>query len=178
MVLFTLIFIAAMLIGPVLLGFVFPVAVNEGIKNFKAVGRSFKLVTKRFRRVLGANLLVGAVLFVVFIAFVFAVMYIATNRFAGPFDSANLKIMFYVIFGIEALVTLLLLPYGAALNTVLYFDARVRTEGEGWLNYAKAEDAGSPVEEDTAYEEEAGSESELSSPENGETRDSESPEGE
>jgi hypothetical protein len=178
MVLFTLIFIAAMLIGPVLLAFVFPAAVNEDIKNFKAIGRSFKLAGKRFRRVLGANLLVGAVLFVVFIVFMFAVMYISTNGFAGPFDSANLKIMFYVIFGVEALVTLLLLPYGAALNTVLYFDARVRTEGEGWLNYAKAEDAGSPVEEDTAYEEEAGSESELPSPENGETRDSESPEGE
>jgi hypothetical protein len=166
-ILFSVIFIAAMLIGPVMLSFVFPAAVNENIKNFKAIGRSFRLVGKRFKRVIGANFLVIAIVFIILFALLTAAVYYCTNGFVGPFDTANFKIMFYVIFGVEALISLLLLPYGAALNTVLYFDARVRTEGEGWLNYAKAEGTKTYVpENETVYDEGAIDESELPAPTN------------
>lgn len=179
LVLFMLIFFAAMLIGPVLLSFVLPAAVNEDIKNFKAVGRSFRLVGKRFKRVIGADFLVMAVVSVILFALIAVVSYFCTNGFTGPFDFSNSGIMIYVMLGVEALISILLLPYGAALNTVLYFDARVRTEGEGWLNYAKAEGTETPVpESETAYDEGTESESELPAPENDGSRDPESPEGE
>jgi hypothetical protein len=168
-----------MLIGPVMLSFVFPAAVNENIKNFKAIGRSFRLVGKRFKRVIGANFLVIAIVFIILFALLTAAVYYCTNGFVGPFDTANFKIMFYVIFGVEALISLLLLPYGAALNTVLYFDARVRTEGEGWLNYAKAEGTKTYVpENETVYDEGAIDESELPAPKNDVSDDPKNGEGE
>lgn len=184
MILFVLVFIAAMLIGPMLLSFVFPAAVNENIKNFKAVGRSFKLVGKRFWRVLFANLLVGAVMFLVFAILLIAVLISFLGDVSGPESMGDLKPMFYVIFGVEALISLLLIPYSAALNTVLYFDTRVRTEGEGWLNYAKAEGAEPPVSDGSAVykEDPAVYENEndtfMPDPEGSEARHPETPEGE
>ncbi|OQB25041.1 MAG: hypothetical protein BWY11_00705 [Firmicutes bacterium ADurb.Bin182] len=131
-------FIAAMMTGPVLTAFVFPITVNENIKNFKAVGRSIKLVAKKFWRVFCANLIAGAVMFFTIAALIAAIAVYSTNYFSVLPDFGDIKLLTYIALGFQALLTLFLLPYFAALNTVLYFDTRVRTEGEGWLNYARA----------------------------------------
>ncbi|MEL7608989.1 MAG: hypothetical protein AAGU74_05745 [Bacillota bacterium] len=109
------------------LSFVYPVAVNEGLKNFKAVERSFKLVSKRFGRVLGVSLTL-----VLAAALVFGLSMTALLLLQITGDGLLEGIAIFVVY---AAFICLFMPYCAALYTVLYFDVRVRLEGEGWLNY-------------------------------------------
>ena len=121
-----LVVVAVSVMGMCFLSFVYPVAVNEGLKNFKAIERSFKIVSKRFGRVFGVSmtLVFAATLAVGLIAVVLYFLQATDWPFA-----------MIVPFVVETALVCLCMPYVTALNTVLYFDSRVRMEGEEWLNY-------------------------------------------
>lgn len=121
-----LVIIAATVTGMSFLAFVYPVAVNEGLKNFKAIERSFKLVSKRFGRVLGVSMT---------LALVAAVASLPIAAVSFFLIEADRLLAMFVLIPLEIVLACLCMPYGTALYTVLYFDARVRLEGEGWLNY-------------------------------------------
>lgn len=124
------------LCGTAFLAFVYPVAVNEGAKNFSAIGRSLKLVGKRFGRVLGCSAILWAagtaaqlVLMGVFVLLVFALGLSA--------NIPALVIAFLLFFLMEVFVSSLITLYTASLHTVLYCDTRVRLEGDKWLDYGE-----------------------------------------
>lgn len=114
--LLVLLFFAAMLF----LSFIYPVAVNEGIYNFKALGRSFRLTAKRFWRVLGTNLLVSVILAVVIFALTVGYEFLPQNQ---PWSAA-----LYTLAVI--LAEMFYLPYQYSLTTALYFDACARFPAE------------------------------------------------
>lgn len=111
-----LIFFVAMLF----LSFLYPVAVNEGVYNFKALGRSFKLVAKRFWRVLGMNLLAFLVLAIVIFALMLGYALLPTDNYHNEIVAMLLYTMIII------LVEVFFLPYQVSLSTALYFDARAR----------------------------------------------------
>jgi membrane protein len=115
------------LAGMSFLLFVYPIAVNEPVKNFAAVKRSFQLVWKRFGRVLGCELIVLGV------AFLAALLIILCFALALSLASAAAAVLGVLATLGYAAFVLFLGPYEAALATVLYFDSRVRLEGTAWL---------------------------------------------
>lgn len=115
------------LVGMSFLLFVYPIAVNEPVKNFAAVKRSFQLVWKRFGRVLGCELIVLGV------AFLAALLIILCFALALSLASAAAAVLGVLATLGYAAFVLFLGPYEAALATVLYFDSRVRLEGTAWL---------------------------------------------
>lgn len=124
--------IVLVLAGMCFVSFTYPVAVNENLRNFKAVGRSIKLVAKRFWRVLGAN-----VLFALILSVALAVLMVACYFICGQ-SLLNTVPLFIAV---ELIISVLSVPFGIALSTTLYFDTRVRVEGEGWINAGVADTA-------------------------------------
>lgn len=112
------------------LSFTYPAAINENKKNFAAVGRSLTLGFKRYGRTLLAKLLFTFVGFValmiayVIIVAIAAIGYLALKQFA-------IAETVLIVFAIAALLFVIAFigTYYAALDTVLYFDAHVRTDG-------------------------------------------------
>ncbi len=118
-----------------LLSFVFPVAVNEPVRNFAAVGRSIKLVWKRLGRVVGCTFILCGIAFL--IAFISAGAMAAAD-FLPPAAAAVVLILASLLY--IALIMFLSL-YQPALATVLYFDARARLEGTSFPPFVQAQPA-------------------------------------
>ncbi len=127
-VLGVLLLLVVELAGMSFLLFVYPIAVNEPVKNFAAIKRSFQLVWKRFGRVLGCELIVLGVAFLA--ALLIVLCFVLALSLASAAAAAVLGVL--AALGYAAFV-LFLGPYKAALATVLYFDSRVRLEGTAWL---------------------------------------------
>lgn len=123
------------LAGQSFLCLTYPAAVNENVRNFDAVGRSFKFAGGRFGRVFGTRLLFRACLTVVSLL-LFGVAYstVATQTVAENvyFNSAPSWLTYAGIFAV-LLVRFFGELFAPALDTVLYYDARVRLEGRAWL---------------------------------------------
>lgn len=115
MLLLVLIFFAAMLF----LSFLYPVAVNEEVYHFKALGRSFKLVAKRFWRVFGTNLLVLLIL-----AVIIGILGVGYALLLNNGMDLTLSLMLYTL--ALVIVQAFFFPYQVSLSTALYYDARVR----------------------------------------------------
>ena len=109
-----------MVAATLFLSFLYPVAVNEGVYNFKALGRSFKLVAKRFWRVLGTNLLTMLIVFIATAAVCTGYILILASTML---DETVSLILFTVLL---AVIEAFYFPYAASLSTALYFDARAR----------------------------------------------------
>ena len=117
------------LAGQSFVAFVYPAAVNENIKNFDAVGRSMRLSVKRFGRILLCRLIVGAALLFVELILMLLIalaLILAEGEAIGWIIAAALGLA-------AAFATLFAGLYMPALDTVLYFDTRVRLEGTEWL---------------------------------------------
>ena len=110
---------------------VYPVAVNEGKRCFQAVARSARLVRGRFGRMYGVTLLYSLAVCAVMGLIAWAATLLIS-------DGTGWAMLATAPLTLGALC--FLLPWQAALYTTLYYDARVRTEGTGWLNEAPAED--------------------------------------
>ncbi len=139
------------LCGQSLVAFVYPIAVNENVRNFDAVGRSLKLAGKRLGRVLGAKALFS-------LAYVIAILIpvggaAAVLAVAGVTSGAlpgTTEIVLCVVLGLAAFVIALMgRVYSVALDTVLYYDARVRLEGSAWLGMGGEAQANAPRPEET-----------------------------
>lgn len=126
----------------------YPVAVNESVMNFDAVGRSFKLTSKRYGRVLGCKLLYGAVL--VGIEGALGILGAVVLALSMDFDAMALAPVAYGVLGVIALasifVSILASLFTPALDTVLYYDARTRVEGRAWLGMDAAAQTQAPVD--------------------------------
>lgn len=145
------------LCGQTFICFTYPVAANESVFNFDAVGRSLKLTSKRFGRVFGAKLLYSLIFLgieVVLGAIIALVLVLAMD-----FETVGIAPWGYPFLGVLALaslfVSVLASVYVPALDTVLYYDARTRVEGRAWLGMdqpgAQAQNAPQPGDE-THYE--------------------------
>ncbi len=113
----------------VFLALIYPVAVHENKRAFKAVGRAFSLTAKRFWRMFGVYLIVVFALFLVISAILAYPMYtIFSSTIAGTSSSkATLQMMLWVYLP-TGLLSLFLQPYLMALYTALYVDASSRIE--------------------------------------------------
>lgn len=103
--------------------FAMPVLLVEGLRGRSALGRSFKLVRRRWWQTFGV-IAVGFILASIVSALVQAVF--VAGIFAGK-DSDALVLLFDALAGVVGLAVTT--PFQAALLTVLYFDLRVRKEG-------------------------------------------------
>lgn len=104
------------------LSFAYPAAVNEGKRNFAALGRSITLGFKRYGRIIAARLIFSAVnALAALLLIVPAVLIISAGEFTPAAIAAIVLIALIYIFAAAVFRC-----YGAALNTVLYFDAKVR----------------------------------------------------
>jgi hypothetical protein len=99
--------------------FVYPVAITEKTYHFNAVGRSFKLVAKKFWKVLGINILVYLLVYIVIGAITGLALIAAV---LSPVD-----IMFQQV--ITLLISALATPIIYIAAAILYFDVRIRVEG-------------------------------------------------
>ncbi len=114
-------------IAVMFLSFVYPAAVAEGKLNFRAIGQSFRLVGRRFWRVLGVSLI--SVLALGLLSLLLSGAGIAmsiSTVIAGEFEELGSGIT--MILAGSILATMLYTPYAMALNTVLYYDAVSRDE--------------------------------------------------
>lgn len=143
---FLLVFVAE-LAGTSFLLFVYPVAVNEPIRNFAAVKRSFQLVWKRFGRVFGCLLILSG------IALVFALIFAACMFFAITLSGVAGIVLICLAVLLYLVMLLFLSPYEAALVTVLYFDTRTRMEGTAWLGEPQQPSAQPQQPEPAAWQE-------------------------
>lgn len=125
-----------------ILCFTYPVAANESAFHFNAVGRSIKLAFSRFGRVIGCKLLLGAIftgielVLVALVLLVLALMGALTSDTLTTEGIAALSLYAVIQMALAVFATL----YTPALDTVLYYDARVRLEGRGWLGMDKKPD--------------------------------------
>lgn len=120
------------LAGQCFITFAYPAAVNENERNFNAVGRSMKLVFKRFWRVFLCRLIVGLVFTAVTV--ILAGLLVLTALLMDGRLAAGLGVA--IIVALSLIILLAAMAYSlfdSAVNTVLYFDTRVRLEGEDWL---------------------------------------------
>lgn len=135
------------------LSFTYPAAVNENKKNFAAVGRSLTLGFKRYGRTLWAKLLFTFFAFMaVMIAYalivaIAAIGYLALKRFA-------IAETVLIVFAVAALlfITAFIGTYSAALDTVLYLDTYVRTDGEPSAQNNGSSDASDEAGEQSSCE--------------------------
>lgn len=118
------------LAAQVLVSLSFPAAVNEPEKRgFGAVGRSFSLAGSRFFPALFANLLLWVFMWL------FTLPFSAANLilYAAEADKAlRICILAGLLCGV--ILSLCREVYARALYTVIYFDARLRKEGEAFLH--------------------------------------------
>jgi hypothetical protein len=105
--------------------FVIPVIIIERRDPISAIGRSWKLVTSIFWRVLG----VAVILFL--LSLVFQAMAIVLGIFIGSiFDPFTQYAMSQALGQIvDYGISMLLIPLFMITYTLLYFDARIRKEG-------------------------------------------------
>ncbi len=141
-ILLFIVMVAVQLAGSAFLLFVYPVAVNEPVKNFAAIKRSFTLVGKRYGRVFGCTLIVaGITLLPALLAVAGFALSVALGGTAGVVLGVLSALLYLAII-------ILLSPYEMALATVLYFDSRTRLEGTAWLGEPEAQPA-QPVQSET-----------------------------
>lgn len=119
LIVFIFVMVALFLIAYTFISFVYPVAITEGLFHFNAIGRSFKLVSRNFWKVLGVNLLAYLLVYLVIgaisaVAFTFVMIVPAASIFQQI---------------LTLLVTALVLPITYIVITVLYYDVRIRSEG-------------------------------------------------
>lgn len=128
-VLLLVITLGIMIAGLSFLSLVYPVAVRERLRAFKAVGRGMSLAAKRFWRIF-AVMLVYMLVTLLLLALLLAPVLVPLfgSAFSGnlPDTSRFFASMPFVMAG-YILVLTLLLPYTAALYTALYIDASSRT---------------------------------------------------
>lgn len=119
MVIFIILLLASSLIvAQVFISFTYPAVIAEGVFHFNAMGRSFKLVGKRFWKVLGVTLLVNLISLVIMLlvgVVVFIFMMLTRNASLAEF-----------IF--PFLITSIVAPIGYIASTVLYMDVRRQVE--------------------------------------------------
>ncbi len=122
-------------IATMFLSFVYPVAVNENKRHFHAVGRSFRLVGRRFGRVLGVSLLnsliwvvIGLLLCLPGMLMMFVPLFQSIQS-STP-DLSGMAGGMIAMFAGALIAQLLSTPYTLALHTALYYDAAAR-EPEG-----------------------------------------------
>lgn len=127
--------------GQSFISLTYPIAVNESVFNFDAVGRSIKLASKRFGRIIGAKVLYLAVFLCAKLVIGALMLLVA----ALMFDSADpallatgIALYAVLMLGLVCLAIVAML-YAPALDTVLYYDARVRLEGNAWLHMEQPE---------------------------------------
>ncbi len=111
------------------LSFTYPAAINENKKGFAAVGRSLTLGFKRYKRTLCAKLLFTLVELIVFAVAYAAVVAVSAIGYLAlkQFEAIEVVIMVFAVLAL-LFVAAFIGTYHAALDTVLYFDARMRTE--------------------------------------------------
>lgn len=102
----------------------FPVAAAENKKAFKAVGRSFKLVGKRFWRCIGVVLLLELIFSLLLAALLVPMILLLANGTVAP--GAGMVLLFAVITLFNCIAT----PYMYALVTALYRDCAARVPEE------------------------------------------------
>ncbi len=142
---------AITLCGQCLVCFVYPVAANEGVFNFDAVGRSIKLVWKRFGRVLGCRALLTLVNMaaqtVLGALLALAIVFSAAPAPPDGFTLAALILLAALSALAMTVAAVLGTLFSIALDTVLYYDARVRLEGRAWLGMDEGEGEGETFRE-------------------------------
>lgn len=111
----------------------YPAAVNENVKNFDAVGRSLKLASKRFGRVLACRVLFGLLRFAVYLAVAILAAIATVIITAADGSAALIAAVVALTFLLTLAVGVVFAAYSAALDTVMYFDARVRLEGNAFM---------------------------------------------
>ena len=146
-ILLFIVMVAVQLAGSAFLLFVYPVAVNEPVKNFAAIKRSFTLVGKRYGRVFGCTLIVaGITLLPTLLAVAGFALSVALGGAAGVVLGVLSALLYLAII-------ILLSPYEMALATVLYFDSRTRLEGTAWLGEPEDQPAQPETQEQPAPQE-------------------------
>lgn len=98
---------------------IYPVAAHEKKFAFSAVGRAFKLTTKRFWRIVGATLLFSLVLGAVSGILCLPALLLWQN----------IEAMFTLLAVLTAFASALAAPYAAAFQTALYVDVAARVDG-------------------------------------------------
>lgn len=140
-----------MLCGQSLICFTYPVVVNENLSNFDAVGRSIKLTSKRFGRVLGCKLLFFAALLIIQTVLSLAcalVLAFSVDAFAA---NAAWSVPLIIVLALASIVLgTIATVYAPALDTVLYYDARTRAEGRAWLGMDQPAAGSAPLNGDEA----------------------------
>lgn len=111
----------------------YPVTINENAKNFDAVGRSMKLGARRFGRVLACRVLFELLRFAVYLAaaVLCALAALAVTALKAP--DAALGVVIGLTFALTLVIGAVFAAYSPAIDTVLYFDARVRLEGNAFM---------------------------------------------
>jgi len=117
----------------------YPVLLLEGVRGRKALGRSFRLVRRRWWPTF-ATLLVASVLAAI-VGFVVGVPLGIALIFAQ--DSVLAAVLVTTVIG--AISGVVATPFQAAVTTLIYFDLRVRKEGLDMQ--LLAQDIGAPVPE-------------------------------
>lgn len=153
------------LCGQSLVAFVYPVAVNENARNFDAVGRSLKLAGKRLGRVLGAKALYS-VAYTIALAIPVAgavATLMGQEVMSGVTLSPAPSLLTFACALAAFLIGLVGQLYSVALDTVLYYDARVRLEGRAWLGMDGEATPNAPRPEETNAEQNPSQEDENNS---------------
>jgi hypothetical protein len=101
----------------------FPALLHEDVRGVKALGRSFKLVRKRWWPTFGALVVMYLIVFVISLI----IIGIFTAALLSNTDNEAFGAVIYTI--ANTLSSLITLPLVAAVLTILYFDLRVRKEG-------------------------------------------------
>jgi len=131
-------------VGAMFLSFIYPVAIHENKRNFKAVGRSFKLAGKNFGRVLGATLLFALLAMGVSLVGTLPGLGMLAANIAPVIESGDVTALLpsvYVMIAGAFLAELLILPYNSAFFHALYYDVASREE-------EKAFDYTAPIPQD------------------------------
>jgi hypothetical protein len=115
------VFIIMMIIIFMFVAFTYPVAIAEPVYHFRAMGRSFKLVSKKFWRVFG-------IIFLVYLLVYMIVFGVAAIGFLISL-MGSISPMFQQILTVA--VTALVAPIAYIATTLLYYDIRIRVEGYG-----------------------------------------------
>jgi hypothetical protein len=118
-ILFLLVVLAFAVISNSLIAFVYPVVVAEGSFHFNAIGRSIKLVGKKFWKVFGVTALVYLLSYAIIAAMGILIFVIAV---LSPVPSVFQEVL-------TLLISALVLPIVHIAVTLLYYDLRIRVEG-------------------------------------------------
>ncbi|MGI6705988.1 MAG: hypothetical protein ACOX6S_06905 [Clostridia bacterium] len=119
LILFLLVLLAFAVISHSLIALVYPVVVAEGSFHFNAIGRSIKLVGKKFWKVFGVTALVYLLSYAIIAAMGIFSFGIALF---SPIGSVFQEVL-------TLLISALVLPIIHIAVTLLYYDLRIRLEG-------------------------------------------------